>query len=80
MNDKYYYVFDSYDHSKKTLPIGQHKICYAKRIVLYKKDPTIIHRNFLEILKAMVKLLQGYVSILSKNMGEVIGNIFSKRN
>jgi len=44
------------------------------------KRQDVINRSFLEILKAMVKLLQGYVSILSKNMGEVIGNIFSKRN
>ena len=38
MDNDFYYIFDSYDHSKKTLPIKGHKINYAKRIVFYKKD------------------------------------------
>ena len=79
MDENYYYVFDSYDHSKKILPLS-HRICYAKRIVLYKKDPNVINKSFLEILKGVVILLQSYVQLLSKNLGEIIGSIFKKRN
>ena len=81
MDSEYYYVFDSYDHSLKTLPLS-HRICYAKRIVLYKVDPNAIPNSFLEILKGMLKLLRDFYEYTKKNMGMVGGliqDVFSKR-
>lgn len=38
------------------------------------------NRSYLAILQGFIRVLQSYVAILTKNLGEIIGSIFSKRN
>lgn len=79
IDDTGIYVFDSYPPFFKKLSLN-HNIRYAKRIVLYKKDPNAIHNSFLDILKGVVQLLTSYVALLSRSVGEMVGGVFSKRN
>jgi len=60
MDDEFYYVFDSYDHSEKKLPLS-HNISYAKRIVLYKKTGK---SNW--ILDIIVSIIRGIVRFVRR--------------
>lgn len=80
IDDKGMYVFDSYDHSKKTLSLN-HNICYAKRIVLYKFSPEEQLKNtqlnlIIILYQYVVKLLQQIYRVGSA----IVAGIFSKRN
>ena len=80
IDDKGMYVFDSYDHSKKTLSLT-HNVQYAKRIVLYKRNP---QEQLDNIKKNFIIILWTYVSTLVKKLhrvgGEIISGVFSLRN
>lgn len=84
MDDTYYYIFDSYEPKLKRLPIKDHKICYAKRIVFRKRTPEevkeLIHKQQLNIFSQILELLYQYVLVLKKSMGEIITGVFSKKN
>ncbi len=82
VDDEYLYIDDSYPPYKKKLPLS-HKISYAKRIVLYKKDPKVINSFFLKILQGVLKLLydfKQYTKNSAKVVGEILSGIFSKRS
>jgi hypothetical protein len=57
MDDKFYYIFDSYDHSIKKLPFN-HRIRYAKRISLMERTP-----------EAKISLLERIVQALRELLG-----------
>lgn len=83
MDSDFYYVFDSYDHSKKKLPIKGHNINYAKRIVLYKKDKTEILKTDVKMLELLVNFLRNAIAYLKNNrvsqgFGEIITALFDK--
>jgi len=70
MDDKFYYIFDSYDHSLKQVPLT-HKISYAKRIFLSKKlseeKKTNILLTFWELLKrGLLNFFPQYVENYTK--------------
>lgn len=77
MDSEFYYIFDSYDHSKKKLPIKEHKINYAKRIVLFKRSPEEQLKN---AQLSFISILLSYVRKLLSSANQIVAGIFQKRN
>lgn len=81
MDNDFYYIFDSYDYSKKKLPIKEHKINYAKRIVMYKRSPEEQLENAqLSFLSILYQYVVSLLYKIKKVGGEIITGVFSKRN